>query len=119
MTFADFQHTFDLRPTTQTGASKTIKRFFEFHQANPHVWNLFQRFTFEKINQGFRHFSVVAVCERIRWETAIVTDDPDGFKLNNDFRPAYARMFMEKFPQHKSFFRTRNSIFDGVDFPTD
>jgi len=79
-----------------------------FHRAHPRVWRLFQRFTLDRISRGFEHYSVNAIFERIRWET----DQAPGaseqqFKLNNNYRPFYARGFMLKYPEHDGFFRTR------------
>jgi hypothetical protein len=73
------------------------------------VWTLFQKFAFEKIRQGFTHFSVNSVIERIRWETnANPLNEPEKhFKICNNHRPFYARWFMTKFPQYDGFFRLR------------
>lgn len=80
----------------------------DFHKRNPEVWTLFCRFTFEAIKRGFRSYSGQAIFERIRWETDQAdTEGRSTFKLNNNYRAWYARRFMELFPQHKGFFRTR------------
>lgn len=82
-----------------------------FHQAHPKVWELFCKFTRERIARGFKNYSVNGVFERIRWETDQVdVDGKNSFKLNNNFRPFYARGFMVKFPQHDGFFRIRKQI---------
>ena len=79
-----------------------------FHYKNPLVWHLFEKFTREVINRGFKNYSVNAVFERIRWERDIMSDGEAGqFKLNNNYRAFYARRFMVKYPQHDGFFRTR------------
>ena len=44
--------------------------------------------------------------ERLRWYTEIETNDPD-FKLNNNHKAYYSRMYMDDFPEAKGFFRTR------------
>jgi hypothetical protein len=81
------------------------KKFREFHDNNPRVWELLQRFTFEVINNGFKNYSVKAVFERIRWHTDVETSDPE-FKLSNNHTAYYSRMFMDKYPEHEGFFRT-------------
>ena len=79
-----------------------------FNNAHPKVWDMFVRFTFELIDRGFKHHSANAVFERIRWETDQATvDGKSEFKLNNNYRADYARWFMESFPEHAKFFRTR------------
>ena len=58
-----------------------------FHKAHPEVWGLFVRFTRERIDMGFKHYSVNAIFERIRWESDVATDEGGStFKLNNNFR---------------------------------
>ena len=81
------------------------KKFREFHDKNPRVWVLLQRFTFEIINKGFKNYSVKAVFERIRWHTDVETSDPE-FKLSNNHTAYYSRMFIDKYPEHEGFFRT-------------
>jgi len=90
-----------------TRADQIFAAFKTFHLANPAVWTLFQRFTFDAINAGRENYSAYAIFERIRWHTEIDTRDQDGLKLNNNFRPYYSRMFHVAYPQHNGFFPTR------------
>ena len=80
----------------------------KFSAAHPEVWRLFSKFTFDRIGLGFKNYSANAIFERIRWET----DQAQGteFKLNNNYRPFYARAFMTQYPEHDGFFRTRKQI---------
>ena len=79
-----------------------------FHAENPKVWEYFVRFTFEVIERGFNHYSVNGVFERIRWEADLADLEGNStFKLNNNHRPFYARWFMDRYPEHKGFFRVR------------
>ena len=83
----------------------------EFHKKYPRVSILFVKFTKEIIDRGYKHYSVNAIFERIRWETDV--PDVNGktqFKLSNNHRAWYARKFMETFPEYKGFFRTRPRI---------
>ncbi|MCF6304371.1 MAG: hypothetical protein L3J33_03250 [Rhodobacteraceae bacterium] len=92
----------------QDRASQIEAAALAFHAANPHVWGLFVNFTLERIGVGFKNYSVNAIFERIRWATDQA--DSDGrstFKINNNYRPYYARRFMAEYPMHKGFFRTR------------
>lgn len=82
-----------------------------FHNKHPEVWNLFVRFTMEKISCGFKHYSARGIFHRIRWET----EEPSyqagkEFKLNDHYSPFYARRFHRIYPQHDGFFRTRKQI---------
>ena len=81
---------------------------WSFHKKHPEVWNYFCKFTREAISRGFRNYSAYAIFERIRWEKDVA--DADGqstFKVNNNYRPFYARWFMMTHPEHDGFFRVR------------
>lgn len=77
-----------------------------FVEENPHVWALFVRFTFELIRAGREHYSADAVFHRIRWHTAIETNDAE-FKVNNNHAACFARWFDATYPEHVGFFRMR------------
>ena len=85
----------------------TLKNiWWEFHTQNPQVYELFKQFTFQVIDAGFENYSVNAIFERIRWHTDIETRG-SSFKLNNNHRAYYARLFHHDHPEHDGFFRTR------------
>ncbi|BAQ90252.1 hypothetical protein [uncultured Mediterranean phage uvMED] len=82
-----------------------------FSKQNPEVSRLFVKFTHEIIARGFRNYSVQAIFERIRWETDQAdVDGKSTFKLNNNYTPWFSRKFMERYPEHDGFFRTRKRI---------
>ncbi len=81
------------------------RRFWRYHEDNLHVYEMFKRFTFEATRIK-DHYSARAIFHRMRWFTEIETHG-DIFKINNNYSPYYARMFVKDFPQHKGFFRTR------------
>ena len=93
----------------ETRADQIRKAFREFHAANPEVWILFQEFTFKSIRAGRDHYSCNAIFERIRWHVDIDTRG-DAAKLNNNYRPYYARMFTAKNPEYADFFRNRRLV---------
>lgn len=93
----------------------TIKeKFLEFHRANPEVYELFERFTFEAINSGMKRVGAKFVFERIRWEIYVSTSGAGycvplkrDLKLNNNFTAWYARAFKAKNRAHKDVFECR------------
>jgi len=80
-------------------------KFVQYHIDNPEVWEMFREFTWVAMYKGCKHLGAKMVIERIRWETAV--EGNDQFKVNNNYAPYYARMFMDEFPDHDGFFRTR------------
>src|SRR5210317_948462 len=83
------------------------EKWWQFHKQNPHVYELFEQFTFQVINAGFENYSANAVFERIRWHTDIETRSNGGFKLSNNHRAYYARYFHHCNPEYDGFFRTK------------
>ena len=79
-----------------------------FHEKHPEVWELFKKFTFERINKGFKNYSSDAIFHRIRWEMSLPEyEKGKEFKMNDHYTAFYARAFMERFPKFEGFFRTR------------
>lgn len=82
------------------------ERFAAWIRDNPAVWRLFERFTFEAIRAGHKHYSADAIVHRIRWHTSVETRG-DEFKINNDFVAGLSRMWRQRHPEHVGFFETR------------
>jgi len=92
-----------------------------FHKRHPEIWILFERFAFDRIRRGFKHYSARGIWHRIRWETAGPSSrDETQFKLSDHHTPFYARQFMIDHQQHApkyvegereaGFFRTKRQI---------
>lgn len=86
--------------------SELERAFDEFHAQNPHVYAAFKRFTLEAIRSGRKRIGVAMIWERMRWHASIETSDAD-FKLNNNHRAYYARLFMLEHPRFGALFETR------------
>lgn len=78
--------------------------FWRFHFANPSVYELFDQFTRQSLKAGRKNFSATIVFERIRWATMVETVDSPDFKVSNNHRPYYARLWMRNNPEHEGFF---------------
>ena len=87
-------------------------RFLAFHQANPIVYKLWDKFTREALARGHKRVGAALIMERIRWETSIELVDarPDGgtLKINDHHKAYYARLWMKDNPAHKGLFETRS-----------
>ncbi len=84
------------------------RQCIDFHEDNPRVWELFKKFTFDRVRKGFHNYSARSIFHRIRWETDIPEyEQGEEFKLNDHHSPFYARRFMRMYPEHAGFFRTR------------
>ena len=90
-----------------------IKLFKEYHRNNPHIYKAFCRFALEAGRAGRTRFAAMMVIQRIRWYTQVETKG-DEFKINNNYAPAYARLFARDRPRMATLFKMRTSKFDGV-----
>ena len=89
----------------------SLKRKFDVYiSENPRVYEMFEMFAMKVIATGRKNFGAKAVIERMRWYTAIETNT--YFKLNNNYTAFLVRMFEERNPLYKGFFRTRISEAD-------
>lgn len=91
------------------------KNFEKFHRENPRVYVLFDRFTFRMIYAGLKNGSARLVIERIRWETAVETVSEQPVKINNNYTPRYARLWMNDHPTFPDYFHTRVLAANSVD----
>lgn len=87
-------------------SNKIEEKFWEFHKENPHVYELFDRFAQEAVKSGRDVFSIAMLTERIRWYTDIETTGSE-FKISNNFRAYYARLWMKNNPEHNGLFRIK------------
>lgn len=81
------------------------RRFKDYHQDNPRVFDMFRRFALEAIESGRERLGARVIWERMRWFSMIETDDE--FKLNDHYIAYYARMFVYFYPEHRGFFTFR------------
>lgn len=81
--------------------------FERFDRCNPHIYELFTKFTLEAIKAGRTAYSSRTIFHRIRWHVEVDTVSDDRFKINNNHSPYYARKLMDQMPVIKGFFRTR------------
>jgi len=91
----------------ETWMTGNEKAFWDFHEVHPEFAVAFDKYTWELIHAGRERGSAYLICERIRWDTVLSGADVDGFKINNNHRPYYARLWMQQNPGHEGFFQTR------------
>ena len=87
-------------------------KFPPYHNDNPHIYTAFKKYTLEAINRGYKNFSAEFIFNIIRWETGISGNDK--FKINNNYKAFYSRLFMNDNKQYNGFFRIRRSKYDVV-----
>ena len=89
--------------------------FYRFHAENAHVWELFESFALELAAAGAVRIGARLVWERLRWEGIVSTSSrwSGPFKLNDHLVPFYARLFLQRHPEHADLFETRRAAADA------
>jgi hypothetical protein len=91
------------------------QKFETFHRENPHVYRTLVALAREWVRTTRRtEIGIAMLYERVRWEIAIATSDPD-FKLTNSYRAFYARLIMQRESDLRGLFTTRSSVADEWD----
>lgn len=86
--------------------------FNQYDAENPGIYEAFKKFTFKAIDRHYKNYSAEFIFNVIRWETNSKADG--DYKINNNFKPFYARKFMNDFPDYDGLFRTRKSKADAA-----
>tara|TARA_B100001057_G_scaffold35947_1_gene32528 strand:+ start:9848 stop:10180 length:333 start_codon:yes stop_codon:yes gene_type:complete len=98
---------FEATAANDNHMSRWAAKFEQFHADNPEIYDLVKKYTFDVIRSGKKHIGINSIFERIRWYTDVETRSDCDFKINQNFTPYYARLFMSDHPQHDGFFSTR------------
>ena len=96
---------FDDEPVVE---AVTIRaKFEEFHDRNPHVYEALVSLAYQAKSRGRDRIGIKQLFEVLRWDYMLRTEADDGFKLNNNYAPHYARLIMDEEPALKDIFETR------------
>jgi hypothetical protein len=85
--------------------------FRAYHAANPQVYAKLREFALAAKRAGRQRLGINALHERVRWYTAVEAQG-DEWRLNNNYRPYYARLLMLQEPQLRGFFELRTAKAD-------
>lgn len=83
------------------------QKFKKYHKDNPRVYDLIVKYSNKVRAAGFKHYGIWAIINQVRWHVDVETQDPDGFKMNNNYCSRYARMVMDNHPHLDGLFRLR------------
>jgi len=63
---------------------------------------------------GRKKYSSELIINVIRWHIDLDTRSTDEFKINNNFKSFYSRLFVAQNPEFRSFFEFRSKIKKGI-----
>ena len=90
-----------------------MEAFLNYHNANPHIYKLFCKYSIEAIAAGKTRLSAWLIMNRIRWDEYVETDG-HKYKIPNDFIAFYARLFMAENFEYDGYFVTKKMKYEDV-----
>lgn len=108
-------------PPPEYGTPKYLKNYNEwivYLDKNPHVYHLICEYANEALNAGHAAYAIATIWELIRWDHTVRTGDLN-FKMPNNHRAFYSRMWTANNPAFADFFRTAVQRSGGHNGPTD
>ena len=88
-------------------ADTAREKFEQYHRDHPEVYRELVRLAYEWYNNGHAKLGMQTLIERVRWEFHMYGKYYDGFKINNNFSPYYARKIMREHPELEGLFELR------------
>ena len=88
------------------------ERFEAFHAANPQVYVAMKKLTHRISASGRNEYSIAGIFEVIRFSWAIQTRSLDDYKINNNYKPFYARLLNRDPEVPDGFFAERSAEAD-------
>lgn len=102
-----------LKMSLEMPKPKKVEKFERFHAKHPRVYKAFRAKALKLIGKKpTRVISGRMIFEAVRYDIFVQHDDEELYKMNNDYCPAYIRLFIKDHPAHEGLIRTKQSIFD-------
>jgi len=90
----------------------TLKDRIQYHKKNPQIYEMYKKFAFQAIKSKRPYYSSEMIVNRVRWESMVKAES--GFKIANEMKSFYSRLFVLQNPTYKSFFKNRVSVCDSL-----
>jgi len=108
-----YKDSYVAKPRIAPRTNRYLANFKRFHENNPRVFHQVVRYA-DQQRQIRKHYSIEIIINVIRfWTDLDSVGEP--FKINNNYKPYYARMYMQ-YRECKGFFELRDSLADDFDF---
>lgn len=89
----------------RTRLDQVFESWIAFHRNNLQFWYAFERRTGE-MRKVRDTYSARTIIENARWDETMRTHGED-VKINNNYTPFYARLYLAKYPEAKGFFQLK------------
>lgn len=101
------QTEFDFSPPPPAPEETKLEKFERFITQYPEVYELFKFYSLDLYRAGRRAYSARTIVERVRWQQAINSQDDEGYKINNNHIPYFARKLIAEDSRFTEFFSLR------------
>ena len=99
---------FNPPPPAPPAPPPTKREAFEgFVSKYPEVYELFKFYALELLRAGRTRYSARTIIERVRWQQAVNSVDDEGYKINNNHIPYFARRLIDEDQRFEELFATR------------
>lgn len=88
------------QPTLLLAVSGAEEKFLAHHRAHPEIYRAFKALALEWYGLGEEHWGAAAIFEVLRYKSKVSGKPDDDFKVNNDHRSRYARLFLAEYHDH-------------------
>ena len=75
---------------------------------NYHIWEAFEAEANKIWNAGRHHYSARTLIEVLRHESVLRENGGEGWKINNNYTPSLARLYVFMHPDRLGFFEKRS-----------
>lgn len=82
--------------------SHNESKFWDFHKLNPHIGDRLFSILNRAFERGFISYGISAATEIVRWEDGPTVNKTDRFKINNNHRAFYSRLYQLNYPENAS-----------------
>jgi hypothetical protein len=72
------------------------KKFLAYHHQNPEIYDALVKLARQAKRAGKEKIGIKMLWEVMRWNRFLETNDPDRYKLNNNYPSRYARLIMDQ-----------------------
>lgn len=94
-------------PPDDPNEARLYRAWRIFHAKNPRIYQLVCQYADQAIKAGHQRYGIAGIWEVIRWEVTVRTVDSSDFKISNNHRAYYARLWNKEHPREPKFFDER------------
>jgi hypothetical protein len=87
--------------------NKLESGFWGVHALYPAIYERVDLLCVRLISEGRKRYAVDAFFNQLRWHASASMDPPEPWKMNDHYRPYYARFWLQNNEAHWGFFELR------------